>query len=127
VKLFGVPLQVWDESFFNKLGGRLDDFIDYDVDTAEGNRFGVARILISTYRWGFIDEWVKVEVMGAVFNITVVEDGLREVEDLRREDGDNIHSRSEEDGGRREIFPFDESSNGGDDQDVDKSREDKSL
>jgi hypothetical protein len=34
----------------------------------------VARILISTYRWGFIDDWVKVEVMGAVYNIWVVEE-----------------------------------------------------
>jgi len=74
VKLYGVPLHIWEEAIFKKIGERLGEFLDFDVDTAERKRFDVARILISTYRWGFIDDWVRVEVMGAVYNIWVVEE-----------------------------------------------------
>lgn len=107
VKLYGVPLHVWDESFFKIFAGKIGVFIDFDSDTADKKRFDVARLLISTYRWGFIDDWVKVEVMGARYDIKVVEDisysGIEEVEEeIFLEQG----SLPEVDGGKTGLMAY---------------------
>lgn len=69
VNLMGIPLHVWDERFFKLAGGKFGEFLDFDVDTVERNRLDSARILISTYRMSFIDEWLKISMMGSIFNI----------------------------------------------------------
>lgn len=36
----------------------------------------VARILVRTTRWGIINEFLRINVMGAVFGLWVVEEGV---------------------------------------------------
>jgi hypothetical protein len=69
----GIPLHIWEENFFKKIGSFFGVFIDFDEDTVERKRFDVANLLISTRRMGRIDDWVTVEVMGATFHIWVME------------------------------------------------------
>jgi len=69
VQIRGIPLDVWIEAFFKKVGFLFGTFIDFDDETATRNRLDVANLLISTKKMGRIDEELKVKVMGAVFSI----------------------------------------------------------
>jgi len=132
LKLYGVPLHIWEESVFKKIGGRIGEFLDFDVDTAERKRFDVARILISTYRWGFIDDWVRVDVMGASYNIWVVEEttgnaekGLEELEFSEEKNLPENHggSRWQEENGGSDQFSDEDTVAGSDDQEVEEEVE----
>jgi len=71
----GIPLHVWDEPLFKKIGSLFGVFVDFDKDTIARNRLDMVRIRISTARKGIIDEIVKIRVMGAEFMLWVVEEG----------------------------------------------------
>jgi hypothetical protein len=47
VKVFGIPLHVWDEDLFKKLGSVFGVFVDFDEDTISRKRLDFARIQIS--------------------------------------------------------------------------------
>lgn len=70
---------MWDEHFFKLLGSKFGSFLDFDEATASKKRFDVARVLVSTARMGFIDELLRISVVGAFFNLWVVEDKRSEV------------------------------------------------
>jgi len=75
VKIYGLPLHVWDEEPFKKIGALFGDFVDFDEVTVSRRRIDVARIKIYTDKLGWINEEVMITVMGAVFVLMVVEDG----------------------------------------------------
>jgi hypothetical protein len=71
----GIPLHVWDEPLFKRIGSLFGSFIDFDEGTIGRQRFDVARIQVCTARKGLIDEVLNLKVMGAVFGLWVVEEG----------------------------------------------------
>lgn len=74
MKIFGIPLHVWEEGFFKLLGDKFGMFLDFHELTVSRNRLDVAQILVSTARMGFIDEHLRISVMGEVYTLWVVED-----------------------------------------------------
>ena len=72
VQLRGIPLHIWHENFFKRVGNLFGSFLDFDEKTASRKRLDVANILISTKKIWRIDEWVSLKVMGAVFKVWVV-------------------------------------------------------
>jgi hypothetical protein len=70
----GLPLHVWEEESFKQLGGIYGSFLDFDEDTIGFKRLDFARILVNTSRMGLIDEHLKLEVMGASYDVWVVEE-----------------------------------------------------
>jgi len=75
LQVHGIPLHVWDEVLFKLIGSKFEDFLDFDEETICRRRFDIARIRVSTVRRGIIDEVIKIKVVGAIFNLWVVEDG----------------------------------------------------
>jgi hypothetical protein len=75
LQVHGIPLHVWDEVLFKLIGSTFRDFLDFDKETICRKRFDVARIRVSITRRGIIDEMIKIKVVGAVYNLWVVEDG----------------------------------------------------
>ncbi|MCH79400.1 DUF4283 domain protein, partial [Trifolium medium] len=74
VKVFGIPLHVWGESLFKAIGGKYGEFFDFDESTTSRAKLDVARIKISTSFRGCIDDPVKIQALGSVFTIWIVED-----------------------------------------------------
>jgi hypothetical protein len=60
--------------FSRRLELGLGFFLDFDETTIERKSLDFARIQISTSRKGLIDETVRLRVMGAVFELWVVEE-----------------------------------------------------
>ncbi|MCH79581.1 hypothetical protein A2U01_0000333 [Trifolium medium] len=83
VKVLGVPLHVWGESFFKKVGARFGEFLDFDEATASRARLDVARIKISTPCRGCIESLVPVSAMGSIFKVWVVEEKTMALDWLR--------------------------------------------
>lgn len=50
IRLRGVPLHVWDESFFKRFGGLFGELIDFKEETVERKCIEVANMFISTKR-----------------------------------------------------------------------------
>jgi hypothetical protein len=89
VKLWGVPLHVLDDKFFKHIGKMFGDFIDFDADMAGRRWLDVARIFVSTSKLGFIENRVRINVMGASCIISVIEDAEVPV---REEVADGVES-----------------------------------
>jgi len=87
VQIRGIPLHIWNEEFFKKVGSFFGVFLDFDEETICRKMFEVASLLISTNKVGRIDECLNVNVMGAGFPIWVVE-GIPVCEDEDRSMGD---------------------------------------
>jgi len=90
VHIRGIPLHVWHEKNFKKVGGLFGTFLDFDDETVCRRRLDVANILISTKRMGRIDQWVSFKVMRALFKAWMVERAMifEEGEDSMEEDYD---------------------------------------
>ncbi|KAK2423264.1 zinc finger CCCH domain-containing protein [Trifolium repens] len=74
VKVFGIPLHVWGEILFKCIGKRYGDFLDFDDKTASRSKLDVARLKISTFFRGVIDEPMKIKAMGVEYTIWITED-----------------------------------------------------
>jgi hypothetical protein len=80
VKVFGIPLHVWGENLFKCIGNRYGEFLDFDDKTASRSKLDVARLKISTFFRGAIDEPLKIKAMGEEYTIWITEDkGLEPV------------------------------------------------
>jgi hypothetical protein len=75
LNVHGIPLHVWDEPIFKKIGDLFGKFIDFDEDTIGRRRLDVARIRVSIVRKGLVDEILKIKVVGTIFSLWVVEEG----------------------------------------------------
>ncbi|KAK2426552.1 hypothetical protein QL285_025211 [Trifolium repens] len=97
VKVLGVPLHVWGESFFKLVGAHFGEFVDFDADTASRSRLDVARIKISTPCRSEIDVAVQVKALGCLYQVWVVEEKSMEslwVKDRRDEDEEYSYANS---------------------------------
>jgi len=100
LKLWGVPLHVWEEKSFKQMGDFIGDFLDFDMITAERKNLDVVRLLVSTKLFGFINKNVHFLVMGASYEVWVVEDLDQSPGELMEEEGRSMESclrREEED------------------------------
>lgn len=86
--MFGIPLHVWEEEAFKKLGGLFGELLDFHEETIGKQKMDVAKLLVLTGRMGVIDEYVEIKVMWAVYRVWVVEG-----DDVVEDEGD----RCEED------------------------------
>lgn len=74
LRIYGVPLHVWCSNFFVSLGNSWGRFICIDDNTAKGEAFDIARILINIPISLFIPELVSVHIDGSVFRLCIRED-----------------------------------------------------
>jgi hypothetical protein len=74
VRVYGVPLQLWNENVFRSLTEQWGTFIGLDEDTRGRVRFDVGRVKISAPILGTIDSTVKVMVQGLMCEIRVMEE-----------------------------------------------------
>jgi hypothetical protein len=86
LKVYGLPLHVWDEKCFKQLGALYGDFVDFDEDTINLNRLDLARICVNASNMAFINEKIRVEIMGAMFDVWIVEEVEQKVVSRRLED-----------------------------------------
>jgi len=101
LRVFGLPLHVWEEKTFKLLGALFGDFVDFDEETIGFNRFDMARLCVCSPSLVFINERIRLEVMGAVFDVWVMEEvvsaeGFRRSEDSGWEE---VSSESSHGGG----------------------------
>lgn len=75
VKIFGLPLHVWEEDTFKQIGAQFGVFLDFDDATINRKRLDVARVKILTDRLGWLNEVVDITVVGVNFRVSVVEEG----------------------------------------------------
>jgi hypothetical protein len=74
----GVPLHAWDEPLFHQLAERFGSFIELDAKTTNRLKLDVARVKISTSSMSFIDAEISISVLDKQYNISVVEEGVKE-------------------------------------------------
>jgi hypothetical protein len=100
IHMHGIPLHVWDEHLFKTVGARFGVFIDFDEATIERKRLDFARIQISTLRKGLIEERVRIRVVGADYELWVVEEEefRRRPQEEDREGLDDVSSRASREG-----------------------------
>jgi hypothetical protein len=75
LKVYGLPLHVWEEKCFKTVGSMFGDFVDFDESTIGFTRLDLARICVNTTRMAFINEKLRLDVMGALYDVWVVEEG----------------------------------------------------
>ncbi|GAU34283.1 hypothetical protein TSUD_321290 [Trifolium subterraneum] len=106
VQVYGIPLHIWGEDLFKKVGDKLGGFLDFDYKTTSMAIFDVARLKILSASWACIDAIIKVEVEGVCFNLWVVEERGRKTfgvmlgEDRELEGSLVVPSEASDDGGR---------------------------
>jgi len=105
VKIFGLPIHVWDEESFMKVGSLFGVFLDYDEATNTRQRLDFARVKVCTDRLGWISEQIHIKVMGADYCLFVVEDAGVEVSTPATEDraGDGRSSDGSGGSGDEEV------------------------
>lgn len=101
LKVVGIPVHVWEEEVFKKIGAIYGEFLDFAEETIAKTRVDLAFIKVVTERTGLIDEHMTVKVVGAVFGLWVVEVGgpacfCTAAVDRRLEEGSNGESIEEE-------------------------------
>lgn len=103
LKVFGIPLHVWDEELFKAIGNFFSEFLDFDEDIIGRRRLDFARINVRTSRRGLIDEEIRIRVMGAVHKLWVVEEfcGGEGWQRAVNEDEDDLQSV----GSRDDVIP----------------------
>jgi hypothetical protein len=74
VRVLGIPLHAWGENLFKEIGRKYGEFLDFDESTASRAKLDVARIKLATSLRGFIDDAVKIKVLGVYYTIWVVEE-----------------------------------------------------
>ncbi|MCH91957.1 RNA recognition motif, partial [Trifolium medium] len=74
VKVFGIPLHVWGENLFKKIGGHYGEFLDFDQPTASRSKLDVARIKLSTDFRGSIDDLLNIKALGVIYSLRIVEE-----------------------------------------------------
>jgi hypothetical protein len=74
VRVLGIPLHAWGENLFKEIGRKYGEFLDFDENTTLRAKLDVARLKLATSLRGFIDEAVKIKVLGTIYTIWVVEE-----------------------------------------------------
>ncbi|MCH89790.1 RNA recognition motif, partial [Trifolium medium] len=74
VRLYGVPLQLWNEQVFGSILKPRGDIVGLDDDTRGRTRFDVARVKLSSPILGSIDFTQEIVSQGISFVVRVVEE-----------------------------------------------------
>ncbi|MED6144081.1 hypothetical protein PIB30_012167 [Stylosanthes scabra] len=97
IEVIGMPIKLWSVENFDRIARQWGKVVRYDDRAEEGKSFRVARILIDSFQWELINEWITVKVDNHRFDILVKEFGW-EVYNIQshpdRAEGDSISSRS---------------------------------
>jgi len=56
LKVYGLPLHVWEEQGFKHFGDLFGSFLDFDEETIGFKRLDFARILVNYSRLDFIND-----------------------------------------------------------------------
>lgn len=75
LRVLGIPLHFWEDSLFKKIGAVFGDFLDFDDGTICRPRLDAAFIKVVIERRSFIDDFMKLRVVGAEFGLWVAEVG----------------------------------------------------
>jgi hypothetical protein len=89
VKIFGVPLQLWDEFFFSSITEKWGVLLGLDDDTKGHVRFDRARVKLLSPVFGSIDFTQCITVQDLNFSVRVMEESSGPLE--------FVHSHKEED------------------------------
>jgi hypothetical protein len=74
LRVFGVPVHVWNDDFFTKITKPWGIFMHSDDVTNKKVTMDVARLLIRTSSQKAIDEFIDVQINGEFFHLRVLED-----------------------------------------------------
>ncbi|MCH84313.1 hypothetical protein A2U01_0005144, partial [Trifolium medium] len=74
VRLFGVPLHIWNWEGFEKIIWRFGKLQNLDPETLNQTRFDVARAHIQISSWEMVDEVIEIKVNEEIFIIRMVEE-----------------------------------------------------
>jgi hypothetical protein len=90
IDVYGIPLHAWEEGTFKMVAGRFGVFLDFDAATVSKQRLDVARVKLRTVRRGMIDTVVQLKVQGVAYDVWVVAERCRCVEErwYAKEEGD---------------------------------------
>ncbi|KEH40713.1 DUF4283 domain protein [Medicago truncatula] len=107
IRCFGLPLHVWDEKTFKKMGALFGEFVDFDEETIGLNRVDMGRIYVLSSSMAFVNEKLRVEVMGVVFDVWVVEEVVPVAVGRRALDSDwqEVSDASSHGGGDGGVLP----------------------
>ncbi|WJX95045.1 hypothetical protein P8452_76407 [Trifolium repens] len=98
IDVYGIHLHAWEEGTFKMVAGRFGVFLDFDAATVSKQRLDVARVKLRTVRRGMIDTVVQLKVQGVAYDVWVVAERCRCVEErwyAKEEDGRTDSVRSE--------------------------------
>lgn len=75
-RVYGIPIHVWSTEFFMSLGEKWGRFICIDENTAKGEVFDVARIMVNIPLSLCMPDCVSVSIDGVVVNLCIREDSM---------------------------------------------------
>jgi len=75
LKIYGLPIHVWEEESFKLIRAQFGIFMDFDEETVSRKRLDVARIKVFPDKMGWINDQLVIKVVGEVYVLTVVEGG----------------------------------------------------
>ena len=90
-----VPLQVWQEKFFESLGNSWGKFVKLDECTINRSRLDAARMLVRVVNSHDIPASVSVMVRGTLHKIRVLEEEAMGVEEVEGGDSMAKHDTSQ--------------------------------
>ncbi|GKV09634.1 hypothetical protein SLEP1_g21105 [Rubroshorea leprosula] len=74
IRCFGVPLNVWNDEFFKRIGNLCGRFISVDYNTTHRKRLDMRRALISTDEQDNKVKLLKIKVEGEILQIRICEE-----------------------------------------------------
>lgn len=93
-RIYGIPIHVWSTEFFMLLGEKWGRFIFLDENTAKGEAFDVARMLINIPLSLRIPDSVSVRIDGVVVKLCIREDA----QSIYRQVANNLNVVSTDEG-----------------------------
>ena len=89
LECYEIPLHAWSAKNITKIGEEWDAEHSLDHSTEKGKSYSSARILVDTYVWQNIHEWVFLSINGKGFDVFVKEVGrerFNQISSSRMED-----------------------------------------
>ncbi|MED6126637.1 hypothetical protein PIB30_080386 [Stylosanthes scabra] len=75
IEIMGMPTGLWFLENFDRIAKLWGKVVRYDDRTEESKSYSVARILIDSFQWEMIHEWINVKIDDRKFEIFVKEFG----------------------------------------------------
>ncbi|MED6203679.1 hypothetical protein PIB30_001373, partial [Stylosanthes scabra] len=75
IEVMGMPVKLWCVENFRKIAEQWGKVVRFDDRAEEWKSFSIARVLVNTFQWEFINKWINVKVEDYVFEVMVKEVG----------------------------------------------------